>query len=87
MTRALLLALAGALLGGCAIDAAIVTAAGGTYVNSSAYQSAPRYVDPHDGTGMRSRALAFQACGEKDNSSWDVLDACMAGKGYPVKGR
>lgn len=45
-----------------------------------------RYNDiPSDGRKGDTRFQDYSACAENDNTSWDVLDACMASKGYTVK--
>jgi hypothetical protein len=45
-----------------------------------------RYNDtPPDGRKGDTRFQDYSACADKDNTSWDVLDACMASKGYTVK--
>ena len=45
-----------------------------------------RYNDvPNDGRRGDTRFAAYQECVSTDNSSWDVIDACMAGKGYTLK--
>lgn len=45
-----------------------------------------RYKDiPPDGRKGDTRLQDFEACAAKDNTSWVVLDACMAEKGYAVK--
>lgn len=45
-----------------------------------------RYNDVDDGGGKGdTRFRAYNECVAIDNSSWDVIDACMAGKGYAVK--
>ena len=74
------------LMGGCSVELMLVRA--GVDVPepfNPVSTHAQRYVDPQDGTGKQSRVRAFIACGDTDNSSWDVLDACMTAQGYPVK--
>jgi hypothetical protein len=45
-----------------------------------------RYNDiPPDGRRGDTRFADYERCAATDNSSWDVLDACMAAKGYTVK--
>lgn len=45
-----------------------------------------RYNDiPPDGRKGDTRFQDYTACVEKDNTSWDVIDACMVGRGYTVK--
>lgn len=45
-----------------------------------------RYNDiPPDGRKGDTRFQDYSVCVEKDNTSWDVIDACMASKGYTVK--
>jgi hypothetical protein len=45
-----------------------------------------RYNDiPPDGRKRDTRFQDYSVCVEKDNTSWDVIDACMASKGYTVK--
>jgi hypothetical protein len=48
--------------------------------------SMTRYnVGPHDKPGVDGRFQAYLDCTQKDNTSWDILDACMVAKGYTVK--
>jgi hypothetical protein len=45
-----------------------------------------RYNDiPPDGRKGDTRMQDYTACVEKDNTSWDVIDACMLARGYTVK--
>jgi hypothetical protein len=45
-----------------------------------------RYNDiPPDGRKGDTRFQDFEACATKDNTSWDILDACMVSRGYTVK--
>ena len=31
------------------------------------------------------RMMSYSDCTQKDNSSWDVIDACMVSKGFTLK--
>ncbi len=45
-----------------------------------------RYNDiPPDGRKGDTRFADYERCVAVDNTSWDVIDTCMASKGYTVK--
>lgn len=48
------------------------------------YAASQRYTRPGDAQGD-SKRKDYEACVQVDNTSWDVLDACMKGKGYEVR--
>jgi len=39
--------------------------------------------NPND--SHKGRILDYSECSWKDNASWEILDACMVGKGYTLK--
>jgi hypothetical protein len=76
LTRIALLILTATLCAGCIGSAAGI---GLTAVVMNRYSDIPP-----DGRKGDTRFQDFEACAAKDNTSWDILDACMAGKGYAV---
>jgi hypothetical protein len=78
MTRSVIwLGLAAALCAGC------VGSPVGIGLTAAAMN---RYNDvPYDGRKGDTRFADYQDCVATDNTSWDVIDACMAKKGYTVK--